>query len=524
MSKSTKNLSIFKLKGNLDFDMYISNLGTCQGYDLNNKIKFDGKIFVGDEKSQIPTWLNFIREGTDTQIPDIFNSSNRAVMIIDVNGGLFAVTFGYGQYLLREEHIERNFGLKTALNGVNPEKLRSIDLISIYNLGVNTRMQTAKRSSRDVFGYDMLNDLLKVVVGQPIDLKLGKVITGQDQLSISPKMSFKDLEVILPQIDLLNKNDHYKNNFDWIDNIRYVKSPSIVSVLNDALVTKFRDKKFDEIYLAPPEPIDWSAYKYCSYTKKGNEVIDMDAEEFYNSLLNPANFDLQTLKNRKVILHDVSSDVKIPKWKIFDCISFETSVAGKRYILSSGSWYQVDMNYANQVKAFVKSMEESKIMIISAKLKEKEGEYNERLVNSNVKYSLGDKRNVKCEFARTVIEPCDVFTSDKQIIHIKPGRKSSTLSHLFSQGRVSAEALLRDKVFRKGFRKNLRIEGKLSDSLIPINKIDPGDYEIVFLFIDKKDQPFEEMLPFFSLVNLMHTVIKIRMMGFSVKLKKVIRK
>ena len=164
MNKSTKRLSIFLLTGNWDFDDYIVDVDNCETYDLSEDLPFDGKIYIGEQKSEEPSWVEFIRTGTDEEIDTLYNTSNRAVILLTIANRNLGLTFGYGRFLIKEEYFERNFGLKTALNGVDPNKLRSIDLINVLELGVQTRMQSARSSSRNIFGFDILNDLLKVVM------------------------------------------------------------------------------------------------------------------------------------------------------------------------------------------------------------------------------------------------------------------------------------------------------------------------------------------------------------------------
>jgi uncharacterized protein (TIGR04141 family) len=81
-------------------------------------------------------------------------------------------------------------------------------------------------------------------------------------------------------------------------------------------------------------------------------------------------------------------------------------------------------------------------------VQEKEGPYNERLSKALQGAILLDKRTVSRSQA-TAIEICDVVTKTKQLVHVKRGTSSSSLSHLFAQGVVSAELLHMDSDFRK---------------------------------------------------------------------------
>ena len=49
-------------------------------------------------------------------------------MVVRASDHLFAFSFGGGRYLLRDDRLERDFGLRIVLNSVDPESLRSVDV------------------------------------------------------------------------------------------------------------------------------------------------------------------------------------------------------------------------------------------------------------------------------------------------------------------------------------------------------------------------------------------------------------
>ncbi|WP_340673733.1 DUF6119 family protein [Brevibacillus agri] len=113
---------------------------------------------------------------------------------------------------------------------------------------------------------------------------------------------------------------------------------------------------------------------------------------------------------------------------------------------------------------------------------------------------------------------------DKKLIHVKPWDSSSTLSHLFSQGRVSAELLIQEIEFRKLTRQKISGLDISFVNVIEENFFNPREYEIVFAIIDPSNNPLRERLPFFSKLNMMQNVKYLRNLGFSVTLKKIFRR
>ena len=124
---------------------------------------------------------------------------------------------------------------------------------------------------------------------------------------------------------------------------------------------------------------------------------------------------------------------------------------------------------------------------------------------------------VKCDSARTEIEPCDILTKTLQFIHVIQKHGSANLSHLFSQCRISAESLIKDEGFRKAIREKAKKKLNYDLSFIPVdNTFKASDCEIIIAIINKGRKPIEKALPFFSLLNLRQSVIMLKAFNYKV--------
>lgn len=143
----------------------------------------------------------------------------------------------------------------------------------------------------------------------------------------------------------------------------------------------------------------------------------------------------------------------------------------------------------------------------------KEGDYNRIVADSSQHFCLMDQRMVSVEGGPKKVEACDIFTTNKQFVHIKNKGQSAQLSHLFSQGKVSAQCFVDDEMFRKQV---LEIANEKFDTQVFDYKIKPlsQEFEVVYGIIDSKTGSLNERLPFFSLVNLMLTAIELERMHF----------
>src|SRR5699024_8218801 len=69
-----------------------------------------------------------------------------------------------------------------------------------------------------------------------------------------------------------------------------------------------------------------------------------------------------------------------------------------------------------------------------------ENDYNESVAKTRDDVISMDRKLINIDRGR--FELCDLLSDAKHLIHVKPWTSSSTLSHLFSQGRISAETII----------------------------------------------------------------------------------
>ena len=171
-----------------------------------------------------------------------------------------------------------------------------------------------------------------------------------------------------------------------------------------------------------------------------------------------------------------------------------------------------------------------------------EGDYNEKTAKKDAALLLLDKRTVNVTGRTTPIEICDLLKIDQagqenkkcRLIHVKRKLNSSSLSHLFAQGSVSADLLWRSRDYRdKVLEKIEEEEGKKTSPTKASGSTDyEGDFsepfkdvtnppktEVVYAIIaDWKNRSLADALPFFSKVNLRRHINYLHLIGFNVSI------
>lgn len=517
-------LAIYLIKTNFKkFKQCLKQGISVNFFEFNDKIKTEGIVVVGITKTIQPNWKYFLQDAVKDRLPDLNNSSNRAVVFFKIKKRIFVIPFGYGKHLIKDEAIEREFGLRTTLNIINADKLISVDKANIGDMSIQTKTQTSKKGTPDVFNIDILRDLIKGITGEPQNLsteEIGNVITGNEGLYIAPKTNIFKVPSLLSKIEKEYQKETYKKRFDWVDNIKPEKDPAIIEDLKKELIKDLSAKNSDKIHLAPPFIISWETLEYISFTPKGDEYYEFDINNLYTSKSDIFDdLDWDKLLRQRIYMKNANSSESI-NYSLWRFLNYQTEYKSSQYIFTQSNWYKVDNDYYNEIYNYCSNILDSSSIFVDCPENTNEGDYNVILADSNPDYILFDKNLIASDITRSQIEVCDVFNiKTKEFIHVKFRESSSTLSHLFAQGRVSSNSLRRDRAFRKNLRKKL---GSNKD-IIPLENRDlnPNDYTITYAIIESKNRKFIDALPFFSLVNFRLTAEELMIMGFNLKVKKI---
>ncbi|MCB9369611.1 MAG: TIGR04141 family sporadically distributed protein [Calditrichaeota bacterium] len=495
----------------------LSSKGTLSKFPLSSGLDFNGTLFVKEPEGRPPDWVSFLSDGLKSsdrhKIENMYSQSLSAVLLVEITyrrkSRFFALTFGHGRHLLETNCSVQDFGLKVALNSVNPDSLRSIDAATIDDNTIQTRKQSSQQSSIDEFGVDTSRDLLRAVTGIPNDPKFANSVSGAEALAITLPIELNDLGNKCKEILKVYKGSKYKERFAWVDNVALVRSTSTISDLDRKLADKLLDKESIGVHMAPPAilPNIDSGFRFSTETDEGNPHAFLELSDFMSSIKSGARIDIEALRRKhKVFVKNSLDGTMEPAWSVYDCLVFDTILDGSKYVLFSGKWYEVSKDFTIALARYVDKIPLSKLKAPNARSNEREDAYSKRATKSSGgKWILLDKETVKVSTASGRIEICDILTDAGQFVHIKPWHQSSTLSHLFAQARISTDCLLNDSKYRESIKAKVpALMGALKAKL-SANDVDPKSFEVVLAVISKSGYRWPTSFPFFSQLNLMHT-------------------
>ena len=516
MKKKTHGLTILLMKHNITLaSQAVKEPGSLISLDVEVD-DTSGTLYYKQNPSHPPAWVKLFKPKLGSKLDTLFNSGTAAVLFVPSGTSLFAITFGYGKSLLKADCYEENFGLRVVLNSVDPEKLRSVDVQSLDAIPLNRRSQASVATGIAEFGLDIEQDLVYAATGQPKDHKLGKQLTGKDALKVSVPVTIDDFPALLDKLHSQFNATTYKASFAWVDHLSEVRDRFLVTQLDSDLTTKIQSKDFNRTWLSIPEIIDWADVEGFKYQrpKQGTSQEDIDWESYLAFLGDETAHTVETFKKQYVHCISESSGQTLHSWPVYRCIYCELEHDGGTYALNNGKWYRVDSDFLNALNQTISSISISSLALPDYNNKD-EGSYNQDVHESNPAYfALMDKKMIYYGGGSSQIEFCDLYSTDKHLVHVKRYGGSSVLSHLFAQGTVSARLLLSDSDFRKKVNEKLPATHRLAN---PSQKPDAGQFEVVYAIASNGDTTNFE-LPLFSKINLRNCFNQLQTYGMKVSI------
>jgi uncharacterized protein (TIGR04141 family) len=504
---------------------------------------FVAKLYVKFGYPHVPEWTDFIRAGFDgpTNMPMASSVGAAVVLKLVPEDEYFAFTFGItGRFLLKHQAWQRGYGLLAALNliypraagaGSGPGKLVAVDAKRRGGEIIRSRQQSSRATTFESFDLDKLREMVGGATGQPYDQTWGRRITGADALTFAYDGAFTGLGKLCRDLATAHDREDYKDRFGWLDSIRPIHDPDLLSRIQEHLLREILDGTATDVDLAPPEIMDWSrvvGFQYHfefrqSVTRPDLRLVDYIRGLSYREEDLLAVVDVDYLKRRSIRARD-ADDHEVSRWSVWRCLTGEFQFDGATYVIDEGEIFEVSTDYLANLNDYLSHLPSQNAMPWpGATMSTPEDTYNASLAAALAPALLMDQQLVNARTQTTPVEICDVLTDDRQLIHVKRHLVSRELSHLFSQGFVSASLLQSDSVFRRAAHEKVRaVAGNDDFNFLDVSSLTTTDFEVIFVILAAwRGRTIADALPFFSKVNLERTAGDLVNRGFKVAVAQV---
>lgn len=464
-----------------------------------------------------PKWFQVLSSIAKQSLEDMQASSVSAALVAQVGQHHFVLTFGHAWQRVKYNGIESNFGIRCVLNLAEPDSLRAIRRDRVAEATLQAIEQIPDSDEIDRFGMDLEKDLLRGVKAKVDEsLGFGAWVAGGDAFKASVDLSSESIAGYLLRCFSLWGLDGYKKNFEWVDNILPIRDDILENRLKIELIRSIENNDRGLI-LCIPDLLTWDDHDFFSFERKkpkhapcANHLDLRQWVEFAKA--EKGEISSEILSDSYIYAYRMDGALS-EKWPVFQCIHGLVLLDDRSYLAHGGHWFELNKDFVDRVNKKIADIPESNISLPSTTIREREGDYNERVAKeSEEKILLMDKKLIHHGGGRSKFEVCDLFTEDGHLICVKPwGGESGNLSHLFLQARNSIELINNDLEYRD--KVSRYIEHVAPKFLLSWNYIceEPKDAEVVLAILRGCTK---DSLPFFAKLSMVSCVEDLRKMRF----------
>lgn len=545
-NQSIQNLVCYLFKDSVtNFDNLFKKIDGVSAQDdfeevpLKDGIDINIKGFLQKDKLRPPKWVSKLSPIFNFD-DSINNLSNSFVFFVKANNRIFAYTMGYAHHSIDKTKIEYDFGLKVTLNEINYENIRGLD---VRKLSVNSHQKREVSTSDSVirdFEFDFNEEFINSLMGKASDTSIANTLIGKESLKVSVDLDIKKIEDYSKKLLESYEKDDYKQNFEFIDNLKVIKDKNIWDVFYSFVKASFSSKEKEKIIIAYPNIDDIKFFNYKLFYGQKNKFCTDISTDIIFEFLEEKEVDFDEFETQFINIALMNDDNKrIDSYTIFDYLVYEFDYNDKKYLYSSNQIFEIKSDY---FKSIIDDIDKYELPLIDSTINipkiyckdevslkgkptikvEEEGDYNLRFVSlNNDKCICLDKNNFR-DFPNRPndqVEICDIVTANKELICVKTYKSSSSvLSHLFMQGIVSSELLIDVREYRKKLKNS--VKHKFID-FIDLDNLNRKEITFVYAICIKKDGRIADNLPFFSKISLRQSIKNLRILDFNVKLIRI---
>ena len=465
-------------------------------------------FYIKDAMPKEPWWKDYFK--IDKNLKQVLKG---AILFLPVEDRFVALTFGHTYTLLKKESYEYDFGLITTLNALDPNKIKSTDIL-MPETAKRARIQIPNESNLNFFDINNDESLIKKLTGKVKEeyQSILSNVSGANNIRISSKVEADQLINLCKKLLETYKKQDYKKSFPNINNVSPIKDPKLIKKLHKKLLKAFKDESID-LVLTIPEVIESFEYNYIKYKGEGasnNKFEDVYIDNYreYLKEKNISELSSEYLKKHKLCLVDENEDTKYI-YSVYKCLLFDCELDSNTYHLCDGKWYYVEKNYIKKIENFLNQRFINHDVLISCN-EHYEKDFSKNIVNQNKNYICLDFKNISPR-GETQIEPSDLYTVEQNtavLIHIKISTRSSYLSHLFNQGINSIQLIRSNEESKKKLKNLLKNNKNFTDP------IDKNQFKVTYGIITKKNKEKKsKCLPLFSRISLKRAIENLLAMG-----------
>ena len=485
----------------------------------------DGYVLSFPATSGEPKWVSVLQSAMENPATlSAIGMSPAALALIRRNGNTFVLTFGHAWQKLEDHWLEPEFGRRVALNAIPPDNLVEIHVEQVFAKWHTARERAPRASSVEEFGVQFDRDLVASVEGVPLKKEslLGTKLKGGTSLRVD--IDFSSLPAVLDRAAVLAKSTAYRKRWPEIDNLTVVIDESLIQNLEAQFDAELKSGEAQKtlVMFAPTylreEASGVDSYVFGRLSKTPASAPYLLVDSWIN-LLKKEKRESTVAEARSTWVHLLDEGKEeMKKYSVFQCFGYELTYGGSTFILSSGIWYSVSLDFLRKINNAVAKIAAPATVLPAWDGKEREGAYNARCARATG-YTSFDAKNLRYGGGQSQLEFCDVLhLASRTLYFAKIASRSSGMSHLLEQVRRTAELLFsQDQSYRDELIAIIKKHYKGLDTKWLTSRPRQGDWNLCLVSLGKA----KEKLPFFARCGLAKLYKDLREQGHDVSFQKV---
>lgn len=507
-----------------------------ENYDINLE-NIPCIIYRRQGNYKKPDWAEKLKKTVGIDISDKLHNtlSQGASILIPINKNeknyMFIINYATGHFSIKRSAINKYFGIYIAhkelvdgkatikrgksreisTNPINKDRMfgKSVDDEN-FNIVLEdnevVREVTAYSVDKQYFYHGMVGNYSSLNVTLNFNL-------DETEECISLEMLKDSLCKLIDIYDSITEDDKKKL-------FKGLAPVEITEEMKDIITEKLSTNLHDFFFFEPETDINLAQIDH--FKINGIEYSEFDITKYAEGQV----LTYQKLENENVIILDDNGN-ELKKWNLLDCLYGEFEVNEKVYFISHGELFDINKDKYEDINENVNSIFDNSFALsidgidranqqiqedLDSRVKKIKREffYNKEL-SRELSAELFDTADKHIVVYDTQMEVCDVFIPENKVfIHSKIRRGPDSLSHLFTQGIVSADA------YAKTTKRYVNaVNLKISDE----NKhIDEDWNGSTIHYIILTNSKVEKKLPFFAKMHLNNIINDLHSKNFKVKL------
>ena len=448
------------------------------------------------------------------------------VLLLGVDGTAYAMSYGAGHLLIPDELKDLRFGLRFLIRRLDSDQVRGLVRRRPNARGRIDSTVVAAGAPAWMLGNAENVEIIRRIGGKAKDLKL-TFSSSDDRAvnvegSVGLKMPFgveaQALVADIRECARVCREEEPDPALAFIDWIQPVADSTTVAGLDaeleellarDALALAGR-----LVPVVPTEVLEYYGQAHSFTIRIGHArpvtVAALELECFLRrTRLQRPGERVKALRRGRVYLNadndgdDVLDSASAIKW-----LEASVPMGPERYFLMDGDWLEIGAEYVRTSRDAIGRLFPATPSVVlppwSLAANRTEYDYNCYVAarSGGQMLCLDKNRKVRDPLgARSPLEICDLLGPDSELIHLKRAEGSMPLSHLFSQGLVSAQSLLYGPA---GVREQFSAEvARLGQGRVLPDGFTPKKVVFAILMDNGKELSPDTLFPF-SQVTLAH--------------------